>query len=107
MRAPDLGYAPRFLGMFLASADSRFEGESTLHPKRVTPAVRQTNMRRTIEIETSQFSNSPTKRWVGLEYLVEDAIVEYPDELDYLDDNELLEMADNDENSVHYVDASA
>ena len=33
MRAPDLGYAPRFLSMFLALAESRFEGESTLPPQ--------------------------------------------------------------------------
>ena len=33
MRAPDLGYAPRFLGIFLALAESRFEGESTLPPQ--------------------------------------------------------------------------
>lgn len=32
-RAPDLGWAPRFLGMFLASAESRFEGEFTLPPQ--------------------------------------------------------------------------
>ena len=32
-RAPDLGYAPRFLSMFLAFAESRFEGESTLPPQ--------------------------------------------------------------------------
>jgi hypothetical protein len=33
MRAPDLGYAPRFLSVFLASAESRFAGESTLRPQ--------------------------------------------------------------------------
>jgi hypothetical protein len=32
-RAPDLGYTPRFLGFFLACADSRFEGESSLPPQ--------------------------------------------------------------------------
>jgi hypothetical protein len=32
-RAPDLGYAPRFLGIFLALGLSRFEGESTLPPQ--------------------------------------------------------------------------
>jgi hypothetical protein len=32
-RAPDLGYAPRFLSFFLALAESRFEGESTLPPQ--------------------------------------------------------------------------
>lgn len=64
-------------------------------------------MRRTIEIETSQFSTSPTKRWdYGLECYVEDAVVEYPDELDHLDDDELLEMASNEENGVKYVEQS-
>ena len=33
MRAPDLGYAPRFLSFFLALAESRFESESTLPPQ--------------------------------------------------------------------------
>jgi len=33
MRAPDLGYAPRFLSFFLACAESRFDGESTLPPQ--------------------------------------------------------------------------
>jgi hypothetical protein len=33
MRAPDLGYAPRFQAFFWALAESRFEGESTLPPQ--------------------------------------------------------------------------
>ena len=33
MRAPDLGYAPRFLDSFLALSFSRFEGDSTLPPQ--------------------------------------------------------------------------
>ena len=33
MRAPDLGWAARFLGSFLALAESRFDGESTLSPQ--------------------------------------------------------------------------
>ena len=33
MRAPDLGYAPRFLSIFLALGFSRFDGESTLPPQ--------------------------------------------------------------------------
>ena len=33
MRAPDLGYAPRFLSFSLACAGFRFEGESTLPPQ--------------------------------------------------------------------------
>ena len=32
MRAADGGYAPRFLGFFLASSFFRFDGESTLPP---------------------------------------------------------------------------
>ena len=32
-RAADLGYAPRFLGMFLALGFFRFDGESTLPPQ--------------------------------------------------------------------------
>ncbi len=32
-RAADLGYAPRYLGRFLASSFSRFDGESTLPPQ--------------------------------------------------------------------------
>jgi len=32
-RATDLGYAPRYLGIFLACAESRFGGESTLPPQ--------------------------------------------------------------------------
>jgi len=32
MRAADGGYAPRFLGIFLALSFIRFEGESTLLP---------------------------------------------------------------------------
>jgi hypothetical protein len=33
MRAPDLGYAPRFLSIFVALGFSRFEGESALPPQ--------------------------------------------------------------------------
>ena len=33
MRAPDLGYAPRFLGISLALSFSRFDGESKLPPQ--------------------------------------------------------------------------
>jgi hypothetical protein len=32
-RAPDLGYAPRFLAFAVASSFFRFEGESTLPPQ--------------------------------------------------------------------------
>lgn len=60
-------------------------------------------MRRTIEIETSAFSESPSKRWAyGSECWVEDVVVEYPDSLDNLDDVSLLDMAD-DGDSVDYV----
>jgi hypothetical protein len=33
MRAADLGYAPRFLSVLVASGFSRFGGESTLPPQ--------------------------------------------------------------------------
>ncbi len=59
-------------------------------------------MRRTIEVESSQFS--PRSYWVpGAEYYAEDVTVEYPDELDTLEDNELLEMAGNEQGGVVYV----
>ena len=59
-------------------------------------------MRRTIEIESSQFS--PRAYWVpGAEYYEELATVEYPDELDSLEDDELLEMASNEQGGVTYV----
>jgi len=41
MRAPDLGYAPRFWGIFLASSWFRQSGVASSHPKRVTRAVGQ------------------------------------------------------------------
>ncbi len=60
-------------------------------------------MRRTIEIESSQFS--PKAYWVpGAEYYEELATVEYPDELDDLEDDDLLEMATNELGGVVYVD---
>ena len=60
-------------------------------------------MQRTITIETSQFSNNPTKRWeYEPEIYVEDIIIEYPESLDYLDDNDLLELAENEEKGVRY-----
>jgi len=34
-----LGVRAAFFELFLASAEFRFDGESTPHPKRVTPAV--------------------------------------------------------------------
>ena len=42
-RAPDLGWAPRFSGFFLASAESRFDADSTPYPKRVTQTVSPPN----------------------------------------------------------------
>ncbi len=60
-------------------------------------------MRRTIEIESSQFS--PRAYWVpGAEHHAELATVEYPDELDSLEDDDLLEMASNEQGGVIYVD---
>ena len=60
-------------------------------------------MQRVFEIETSQYSDSPTKRWVGQDYCVESVCLEYPPELDNLDDDELLEMAQNEEGGVSYI----
>jgi hypothetical protein len=39
MRAPDLGYAPRFLSIFLARSWFRQSGVISSHPKPVTPTV--------------------------------------------------------------------
>jgi len=39
MRAPDLGYAPRFLGVFVALGWFRQSGVVSSHPKRVTQTV--------------------------------------------------------------------
>ena len=61
-------------------------------------------MRRIITIETSRYSTNPTKRWVGQEYVEEDICVEYPDELDNLEDDELMELADNLDDRVRYID---
>ena len=60
-------------------------------------------MQRVFEIETSQYSDSPTKRWVGQDYCVESVCLEYPPELDNLDDDALLEMATNEEGGVSYA----
>lgn len=60
-------------------------------------------MQRVVEIETSQYSDSPTMRWVGQDYCVESVCLEYPSKLDNLDDDELLEMADNLEGGVVYA----
>lgn len=68
--------------------------------------VKKTKMRRTIEIESSAFS--PRARWLyGAEYYVEDAIIEYPAHLDHLNDDELAELADNEQRGVRYVDEQA
>ena len=57
-----------------------------------------------IAIETSAYSDSPTKRWLyGAEIWVEDVAIEYPDELDYLGDDELLELADESDSGVTFV----
>lgn len=62
-------------------------------------------MRRTIAIETSYFSESPTKRWCyGSDCWEEDVIVEYPEELDHLDDEELLDMADEGDDVCYIQD---
>jgi len=60
-------------------------------------------MRRTFQIESSQFS--PFARWVpGAEIYEEDCTVEYPAALDHLDTDALDQMADNNEGGVRYVD---
>jgi len=41
MRAPDLGYAPRFLGFFWLERNPVSTASPHSHPKRVTRAVRQ------------------------------------------------------------------
>jgi hypothetical protein len=61
-------------------------------------------MQRIITVETSQFSENPTTRWqYGTEIYVEDIIVEYPKSLDYLSDDDLLELADNEEKGCKYI----
>lgn len=56
-----------------------------------------------VEAETSQFSENPTKTW-NVNYYVEYAFVECPNELDTEDmtSDELSEMADNEENGVRW-----
>lgn len=62
-------------------------------------------MIRTIEIETSMFDPNPTKRWsYGCDGYVVDVTVEYPDKMDDLSDDDLLEFADDDDDEgVYYV----
>jgi hypothetical protein len=61
-------------------------------------------MKRTITVETSYYSTNPTKRWsYGGDYWEEDVTLEYPEELDHLDDNELCEKADNEQDGVKYL----
>ena len=44
MRAPDLGYAPRFHALFVALSFSVSRAYPPSHPKRVTPAVSLLNL---------------------------------------------------------------
>ncbi len=61
-------------------------------------------MIRKIEVETSYYDPRP-KRWnYGLDGWVIDIHIEYPPELDGLEDDELLEKADNEEEGVKYVE---
>lgn len=56
----------------------------------------------TIQIESSQFA--PGAYWVpGAEYYAEDRIVEFPARLETLDDEALLEKADNHTDGVRYI----
>ena len=60
-------------------------------------------MRRTIEIESSQFS--PRAYWVpGAEYYEELGTIEYPDELDELSDGALSELATDEMRGCRWVD---
>jgi len=63
------------------------------------------NMRRTIQIETSQFD--PDGYWVlGSEYFAVDVTIEYPETMDWMDDDELDEKAADDEiDYVYYVNS--
>ena len=59
-------------------------------------------MRRKVIIESSQFS--PGSYWsFGFDGYAEDGELEYPDELDELDDEKLMELADNEEQGVSWV----
>lgn len=61
-------------------------------------------MKRTIEIETSQFSDSSTKHWgYGIDVWFEDVVVEFPNNFDYMSDDEILEKCDNEEEGFYYV----
>lgn len=65
-------------------------------------------MRRTIEVETSFFDTRP-KRWsYGSDCYVLDLVIEYDDDLetsflDGIDDDDLLEMADNGDERVKII----
>lgn len=63
-------------------------------------------MKRIVEIPSSMFSESRSKRWdYGTEEWVEDVEVEYPEELDGMSDGELLDLADNElREDVKYVE---
>ena len=59
-------------------------------------------MQRKIQVETSQFD--PDGYWVpGGEYFAVDAILEYPARLDHLTDEELAELADENQDEVYYI----
>lgn len=61
-------------------------------------------MQRTIKIETSQFSRNPTKRWVGDSHVEESVCLKYPKELDSLDDEDLVELANAHKRGVCYIE---
>jgi hypothetical protein len=57
-------------------------------------------MQRTVEVETSFFDTRP-KRWsYGSDCYVLDVVIDYPPELDDLDDDDLLELVENDDERV-------
>lgn len=60
-------------------------------------------MERTIEIETSYYDPDP-KRWsFGCDGYVKDVKIEYPPELDELENEELLELVENADGRVNYI----
>jgi hypothetical protein len=57
-------------------------------------------MQRIIQIETSQFD--PAGYWVpGSEYFAADVTIEYPETMDWMEDDELDESAEDD--NIDYV----
>lgn len=65
-------------------------------------------IRETIQVESSRYTDGAY--WLyGAEYYAVDVEIEYPDDLDTgdLSEDELLQMADDEENGVRYVHTPA